>query len=220
MFEGFAKKSPGLRSTTIERPDLEGTRDFSNINRKRQFAAKLAASNGRPGKMLDALSELDPSGGQDFLTEAEFYSVLSQLGVVGLSVQPMYTWTDAVTDASEPISENVQIIPGMCMVIQFIVKGADLAAAGAVAYSQPTTLTSVKVGQNNVNNGHPIPFVVGAQPGSGRLVYEFTEADGTGQTLTGDANDQFVTGSTGLWIGTLFRNKTAALAWLDCHRVN
>lgn len=193
---------------------------FGAAGRRSRFANAISQSQGRPSKLIEALSAIDPSGGADFVTEAEVYSILSGLGVVGMSVQPLYTWTDTMSDTSEPISENVQIVPGMAVVIQLVSKGADVAAAGGIIYSSPTTLSSVKVGQNNVNNGHPIPFVAGAQPGTGRLVYEFTEADGTGQTFTADANCLFSTGTSGTWVGSLFRSMAAAQIWLDRHRMN
>ena len=207
--------------TPNDGPARAGARgDFDATARRAAFANRLSSANGRPGRMLEALSQLDPMGGADFVTEAELYGILSGLGVVGLSVQPLYTWTDSLSDASESISENVQIVPGMCVVIQLVSKGADVAAAGGIIYSSPTTLSTVKVGQNNVNNGHPIPFVAGAQPGTGRLVYEFTEADGTGQTFTAEANCLFATGTSGTWVGSLFRSTAAAMVWLDRHRMN
>lgn len=206
-------------AAAVDRPDTSG-RTFGGAGRRSMLMQRLSSANGRPSKMLEELAKVDPAAGGDYMTEAEVLSLLASLGVVGLSVQPFYTWTDSLSDASEPISENVQIVPGMCVLIQLVSKGADVAAAGGIIYSSPTTLSSVRIGQSNVNNGHPIPFAAGAQQGTGRLIYEFTEQDGTGQTFTADANCLFSTGTTGTWIGSLFRSKAACMAWLDLHRVN
>lgn len=217
-FSAITGKGGGPASQ-VDRADLN-PRTYAGAGKRSLMMQRLQAANGRPAKMLEELAKVDPSSGGDFVTEAEVLSLLAGLGVVGLSIQPFYTWTDSLSDASEPISENVQIVPGMCVLIQLVSKGADVAAAGGIIYSSPTTLSSVKIGQSNVNNGHPIPFAAGAQPGTGRLIYEFTEQDGTGQTFTADANCLFATGTTGTWIGSLFRSKAACMAWLDLHRVN
>lgn len=203
------------RSPGIERP--AGVRATFEAQAKRSaFASKLAASGGRPSKVIEALAQIDPAGGSEFVTESEVYAILSSLGVVGLTVQPLYSWTDTWASASNAVSEQVTILPGMALVIQVGLKGADLAAAGALAFSVPALFESVKVGTNNVNNGHPIPFrLASSVNGRALLVYEFTESDGTGTSLTGNVTGDLVTNDDGLIIGTLFRSMASAQQWLD-----
>ena len=189
---------------------------FSGAARRGVLSRKIQRAAGSPSAMIQALSEADPDGGEDLVSVADVYEILSSLGVTGLSAQALFVFVDTVTDASEPISETVQILPGMVWVVQFKVKGADVAAAGGMTHSFPTHLDTVKIGNNNVNNGNYIPFRVAEDDGGyGIAVYEFTPEDKTGPSLTANANCNFVTGSTGVWLSTIFENMASAKAWLE-----
>lgn len=176
-------------------------------------AQQIRKSAGNPMRAVEALALLDPRGGDSYMTEADVYEILAGFGLRGVVVQPQVTDTDTLV-ASTAVSSNVQIVPGMALLVSVSSTGAESATPIGIQYSSPIVVSAMKIGSTNVNNGQSIQFYSFA-PGRARAIYEFQERDGTGQTFTATVLSDFVATDVGTVVTTYWDSMDSLRNWLD-----
>lgn len=207
--------------------DLRGSATRADINPSqsgsfRTIGKELASgilarkAAGNPVTFAELQAVIDPDGGTNYVSEADLYRILAGLGVRGIVIAAMITTTVTISAATASLSVDVQVVPGMCMVVQFATRGSPATAAQpGVQYSSPTTISNLKVANSTCNNGNDVPFVQANAQGKGRLFYTFKDSDGTGQKVTATINCDFVATDGGTAVVSFFSSEDAAMVYLE-----